>query len=124
MKKRQSWKSSSGKISGASSKTSVTLSLTAFTRRCSRKKRNAARDVTDKIDKIALHPIMGFVIFLVVIFLLFKISFDFSTPFMDWTQGLINNFFSPLMLSLLSNIGAGKWLPEFFPKRSSEESAL
>ena len=79
-----------------------------------RKKKNNARDITDRIDKIVLHPVIGFFIFLFVIFMLFKISFDFSTPFMDWTEGLINNFFAPLVLSLLSNIGAGKWLPEFF----------
>ena len=79
-----------------------------------RKKKSNARDITDKIDKVVLHPIIGFFIFLFVIFVLFKISFDFSTPFMDWTEGLINNFFAPLVLSLLSNIGAGKWLPEFF----------
>ncbi len=79
-----------------------------------RKKKSNARDITDKIDKVVLHPIIGFFIFLFVIFMLFKISFDFSTPFMDWTEGLINNFFAPLVLSLLSNIGAGKWLPQFF----------
>lgn len=79
-----------------------------------RKKKSNARDITDKIDKVVLHPIIGFFIFLFVMFMLFKISFDFSTPFMDWTEGLINNLFAPLVLSLLSNIGAGKWLPEFF----------
>ena len=79
-----------------------------------RKKKGTARDITDKIDKVVLHPIAGFVIFLVVIFLLFKISFDFSTPLMDWTQNLMDNFFSPLALAVLSHVGAGKWLPEFF----------
>ena len=79
-----------------------------------KKKKNTARDITDRIDKIALHPIIGFFIFLFVIFMLFKISFDFSTPFMNWTEGVITNLFAPLVLSLLSNIGAGKWLPEFF----------
>lgn len=79
-----------------------------------KKKKNTARDITDRIDKIALHPIIGFFIFLFVIFMLFKISFDFSTPFMNWTEGVMTNLFAPLVLSLLSNIGAGKWLPEFF----------
>lgn len=79
-----------------------------------KRRKPTARDITDRIDKVLLHPIMGFFIFLVVMFLLFKISFDFSTPFMNWTEGLINDFFSPLVLSLLSNIGAGRWLPQFF----------
>lgn len=79
-----------------------------------RKRKVTARDITDRIDKVILHPILGFFIFLLVMFLLFKISFDFSTPFMNWTQGLIDNFFSPLVLSFLSGIGGGKWLPDFF----------
>ncbi len=79
-----------------------------------KRRKPTARDLTDRIDKVLLHPILGFFIFLLVMFLLFKISFDFSTPFMNWTQGLIDNFFSPLVLSLLSDIGAGKWLPQFF----------
>ncbi len=79
-----------------------------------RKRKGYNRDITDKIDKIALHPIMGFFIFLLVMFLLFKISFDFSTPFMNWTEGFMNDFISPLALSLLSKVGAGDWLPRFF----------
>jgi ferrous iron transport protein B len=79
-----------------------------------KRRKPTARDITDRIDKVLLHPVFGFFIFLFVMFLLFKISFDFSTPFMNWTQGLIDNFFSPMILSLLSNVGAGKWLPEFF----------
>ncbi|HQT92157.1 MAG TPA: ferrous iron transport protein B, partial [Candidatus Kryptobacter bacterium] len=85
-----------------------------FYKEAFRKRKSTARDITDRIDKVILHPILGFFIFLLVMFLLFKISFDFSTPFMNWTQGLIDNFFSPMILSLLSNVGAGKWLPQFF----------
>ncbi len=79
-----------------------------------KKKKSTGRDITDRIDKYALHPIFGFFIFLFVIFLLFKISFDFSTPLMNWTESFINDFLSPLALSALSHVGAGKWLPQFF----------
>ncbi len=79
-----------------------------------KKKRPSNRDITDKIDKIVLHPIIGFFIFLLVMFLLFKISFDFSTPFMNWTESFINDFLSPLVLSLLAHVSAGKWLSQFF----------
>ena len=85
-----------------------------FYKEAFRKRKPTARDITDRIDRVILHPILGFFIFLLVMFLLFKISFDFSTPFMNWTQGLIDNFFSPMILSLLSNVGAGRWLPQFF----------
>ncbi len=79
-----------------------------------KKKKSTARDITDKIDKIVLHPILGFFIFLLAMFLLFKISFDFSNPLMNWTEGLINNFFSPLVSLLLTKIGASEWLLSFF----------
>jgi ferrous iron transport protein B len=79
-----------------------------------RKKKFSAKDLTDKIDKIVLHPVLGIFIFLFVMFLLFKISFDFSTPFMNWTESFINDFLSPLSQSLLSHTGAGNWLSQFF----------
>lgn len=79
-----------------------------------KRKKSAARDITDKIDRIILHPILGFFIFLLVMFLLFKISFDFSNPLMDWTGDLINNFFAPLVSSLLTTVGASEWVLKFF----------
>ncbi len=79
-----------------------------------KKKKSTARDATDRIDRIVLHPFMGFAIFLLVMFLIFKISFDFSNPLMNWTTDLINNFFSPLVSSLLAKAGASEWILSFF----------
>ncbi len=78
------------------------------------RKKSAARDVTDRIDRWVLHPFIGFAIFLLVMFLIFKISFDFSNPLMNWTTDLINNFFSPLVSSLLAGAGASAWMLSFF----------
>jgi ferrous iron transport protein B len=79
-----------------------------------KRKKSTARDVTDQIDKIVLHPYWGFAVFLLVMFLLFKVSFDFSNPLMNWTTGLINNFFSPIISSLLTSVGASEWIMKFF----------
>jgi len=79
-----------------------------------KKKKTAARDITDKIDRIVLHPFAGFGIFLLVMFLIFKVSFDFSNPLMNWTTGLINDFVSPLVSSALSRVGASAWILSFF----------
>lgn len=79
-----------------------------------KKKKTTARDVTDQIDKIVLHPFLGFAVFLLVMFLLFKVSFDFSNPLMNWTTGLINDFAAPLISSLLSSLGASQWIMKFF----------
>lgn len=79
-----------------------------------KKKKSTARDITDQIDKIVLHPYWGFAVFLLMMFLLFKVSFDFSNPLMNWTTGLINNFASPIISSLLTSIGASEWIMKFF----------
>lgn len=79
-----------------------------------KQKSSFKRDLTDRIDRIILHPFLGFFIFLGVMFLLFKISFDFSTPLMNWIEGFINSFLSPLILLLLSKLGAGIWIQHFF----------
>ncbi len=79
-----------------------------------KRKKSAARDMTDRIDRIVLHPFLGFAIFLLVMFLIFKISFDFSNPLMNWTTNLINNFLSPLVSSMLAKAGASEWILSFF----------
>ncbi|HUI28874.1 MAG TPA: ferrous iron transport protein B [Candidatus Acidoferrales bacterium] len=79
-----------------------------------KKKKSTARDITDQIDKVVLHPYWGLAVFLFVMFLLFKVSFDFSNPLMNWTTGLINDFASPLISSLLLSIGASRWIMNFF----------
>lgn len=79
-----------------------------------KKKKSTARDITDQIDKVVLHPYWGFGVFLLMMFLLFKVSFDFSNPLMNWITGLINDFASPLISALLTSIGAGKWVMNFF----------
>ncbi len=79
-----------------------------------KKKNSTARDITDRIDKVILHPIYGFFIFLAAMFLLFKISFDFSNPLMEWTEGFINNFLSPVVAMALTKAGATEWMLKFF----------
>ncbi|HKJ30766.1 MAG TPA: ferrous iron transport protein B [Balneolales bacterium] len=79
-----------------------------------KKKKLSYKEITDKIDNIVLHPVLGFFIFLLVMFLIFKISFDFSTPLMNWAEGFINDFLSPLTLSVLSYLGVSHWFSQFF----------
>ena len=72
------------------------------------------RDLTDKIDRVVLHPFLGLVILLSVIYLVFKLSFDLSAPFMDWIDGFINGFLSPLSLELLKSLHSPEWFIRFF----------
>ena len=80
-----------------------------------------SRDITDSIDKVLLHPFLGVPLFLLIMFLVFKISFDFSSPFMDWIEGFINGFIAPFAAEVLTYLGAGelmKRVVKSLPKRS------
>jgi len=79
-----------------------------------KKKSEYARDITDAIDKIILHPIAGVISLVLIIFLMFKIAFDFSTPFVDWVDYAINEFISALIINLLLSLNAPPWLMDFF----------
>ncbi|RME11099.1 MAG: ferrous iron transport protein B, partial [Aquificota bacterium] len=78
------------------------------------KKLLTARDITDSLDKVLLHPVFGIPIFLLLMFLLFKVSFDFSAPFMDWVDGFVNGFVAPLVSAGMAALGVSEWLQKLF----------
>jgi ferrous iron transport protein B len=63
-------------------------------------KRKQAREsltiFTNKLDKVLTHPIIGLMIFVSMLYLLFKLSFDIVTPL----TGLIETFFSHYVYNL------------------------
>ncbi len=71
-----------------------------------------AFELTDSLDRILLHPVLGILIFLLIMFMMFKIAFDFSAPWMDWLDGLMNGFFSPLIRHLLGESILSRFLSE------------
>ncbi len=73
----------------------------------------SSRDLTDKIDRLVLHPFLGLIILIGTIYLVFKLSFDLSSPFMDWIDGFINEFMAPLSFTLLESLGAPEWFIRF-----------
>ncbi len=74
----------------------------------------SAKDITDSIDRLALHPYAGFFIFFGVIYLTFKFSFDFSSPLIDRVDGFINDFLAPLSYSILEFFNFPSWFLRFF----------
>lgn len=79
-----------------------------------KKKKHVERDLTDLIDYIVLHPVIGIFIFVAIIFLLFKIAFDFSSPFVDWIEGFFEDFLIPAVISVLSFFNAPEIVSRFF----------
>ncbi|BAF69212.1 ferrous iron transport protein B [Nitratiruptor sp. SB155-2] len=51
--------------------------------------------LSDKIDNFALHQWFGIPLFVVIMFLMFKITFDGSAPIVDWMSGFFENFLGP-----------------------------
>ncbi|RUM31176.1 MAG: ferrous iron transport protein B [Aquifex sp.] len=78
------------------------------------KKNFSSRNLTDLLDNFLLHPIVGVVAFVIIMFFLFKVAFDFSSPFIDWIDGFFNDFLSPLVMYYLADLGAPQWLVKFF----------
>lgn len=60
--------------------------------------------LTHRLDNVLLHPFLGIAIYVVLFYMMFKVAFDFSGPYMDWIDGFMNNFLSAGFTSL------GAWL--------------
>lgn len=66
-------------------------------------------DLTEKIDRIVLNRFLGIPIFLAVMWLVFKLTFDFSKPFSDWIDEMINGPFKRWGEAVLGFIHAPEW---------------
>ncbi len=78
-----------------------------------RRRSVSTRDITDSLDRIALHPYLGIPVFLGVIYLVFKLSFDLSSPFTDWIDGFVNDFLAPALYTSLTGLGLPDWFLRF-----------
>jgi len=71
------------------------------------------KTLTETLDSLFLHPLLGIFFFILIMYLFFKISFDFSSPFIDWIDNFLQNFLGPLITKNLENIGAPHFLISF-----------
>ncbi|MDQ7039153.1 MAG: ferrous iron transport protein B [Aquificota bacterium] len=79
------------------------------------KKRSISRkDVTDALDRVVLHPLLGFPVFVGVVYITFKIAFDFSTPFVDWVDSFMVDFLGPSAGLVLKALNFPDWFVRFF----------
>jgi len=67
--------------------------------------------LTDKIDKVLLNKFFGGIAFLAIIYAVFVIVFDGSSPFIDWIDG----FFSDFVIKYVGHAieGVPDWLSSF-----------
>ncbi len=71
------------------------------------------RGFSDVLDDLILRPYIGLPLFFLVMFLVFKVSFDVSAPFMEWVDGFVNGFLGKYLLYALQSVGAPDWLLSF-----------
>ena len=66
-------------------------------------------ELTEKIDRIVLNRFFGIPIFLAAMWLMFKLTFDMSTPFADWIDEMATGPFKHWTITLMNAIGAPDW---------------
>ena len=70
---------------------------------------------SDKIDKFATNRILGIPIFLAMMWIVFKITTDIASPFMDWVDGVISGPITNWIGAILGWIGlGGTWVERMF----------
>ena len=66
--------------------------------------------MTDRIDRIATHRVLGLPIFLTVMYIMFKLVVDVSSPYLDWIDAVISGPISRWANHLLMLLAAPEWL--------------
>jgi ferrous iron transport protein B len=66
-------------------------------------------EITEKIDGIVLNRFLGIPIFLAAMWLMFKLTFDFSAPFADWIDVMTTGPFKRWAEALLGFVHAPAW---------------
>ena len=80
-----------------------------LTREVLRKPAVPRQELTEKIDRIVLHRLFGIPIFLGAMWLVFKLTFDLSSPFGGWLEGMIAGPFGRWIEAGMGVIGAPDW---------------
>lgn len=66
---------------------------------------------TEKIDKIVTNKYLGLPIFFILMYIVFKLTFDGSGPFIDWVDSFINGYIGKYISFALN--GAPEWINSF-----------
>ncbi len=68
-------------------------------------------NLSDRIDQIVTHRLLGIPIFLIAMWAVFKLTTDVSAPYLDWVDGVIGGPITNWLVAILGSIGAsGTWL--------------
>ena len=66
-------------------------------------------ELTERIDRIVLNRFLGIPIFAAAMWLLFKLTFDLSSPFSDWIDEMTGGPLKRWVAAMLGSINAPDW---------------
>ena len=66
--------------------------------------------LSERIDRVVTHPVLGILIFLVVMYLVFQLVANVSTPYLDWIDGVVRGPVTRWISHLLDLIRSPTWL--------------
>ncbi len=66
-------------------------------------------ELTERLDRIVLNRVLGIPIFLVAMWLMFKLTFDLGNPFVDWVDGVFSGPLTRWTKDLLTFVAAPEW---------------
>lgn len=67
--------------------------------------------LSDKIDQVVTSRLLGIPIFLVAMWIVFKLTADVSAPYLDWVDGVISGPFTNWAVAILGALGlSGTWV--------------
>ncbi len=66
--------------------------------------------LTDRIDDIVTHKWLGLPFFFTIMYVMFRLVIDVSSPFLDWTDAVINGPIAHLFSFLLDLLQAPAWM--------------
>lgn len=66
--------------------------------------------LTDRIDDIVTHKWLGLPVFFAVMYIVFRLVIDVSSPFLDWTDSVINGPLAHWFSLLLDLVAAPAWI--------------
>ncbi len=66
--------------------------------------------LTDRIDDIVTHKWLGLPFFFTIMYIMFRLVIDVSSPFLDWTDAVINGPIAKLFSFILNLTAAPAWI--------------
>ncbi|UCF61906.1 MAG: ferrous iron transport protein B [Anaerolineaceae bacterium] len=65
---------------------------------------------SERIDQVVTHPFLGVLIFLAVMYLVFQLVANVSTPYLDWIDGVVRGPVTSWIARLLDLLRSPPWL--------------